>query len=348
VRRRTRYALRIGLLALGAGVVAGLVHLAGPEELWGRLSALGWGVGLFLLPSGFVYLFEALGWRASFAGRPPVSFGRLFLIRTAGESLNNTLPSAYLGGEPFKALLLKRAGGDGMAALASVIVAKTALTVAQIVFVSLGVLGAVYARAGGAGEHRGAVVVATAVCLGIGTCCVYMAYQGQRRGLGAILVRVIERTGVGRGFLERRRAHLERLDAALTGFYRRSHGKFWVASGFCFLGWLAEAAEVVVFVELLDLPVSWTAAFAIAALGTIVKAAGLMIPGSLGAQEGGNMLLFAAFGLTQATGLAYSLTRRLREVLWIGLGFLLLAWLGGVPSVAPEEAAAEATEPVSG
>ena len=51
-----------------------------------------------------------------------------------------------------------------------------------------------------------------------------------------------------------------------------------------------------------------------------------MIPGSLGALEGGNVAIFVAFGLPGAAGLSFSLVRRLREGTWalVGLGALTM------------------------
>ena len=46
------------------------------------------------------------------------------------------------------------------------------------------------------------------------------------------------------------------------------------------------------------------------------------VPANLGALEGGNVAIFAAFGLGGAVGLTYSLVRRLREIVWIAAGFL--------------------------
>ena len=50
-----------------------------------------------------------------------------------------------------------------------------------------------------------------------------------------------------------------------------------------------------------------------------------MIPASLGALEGANVAIFAAFSVGGAVGLACRLVRRLREIVWIGAGFALLS-----------------------
>jgi hypothetical protein len=71
-----------------------------------------------------------------------------------------------------------------------------------------------------------------------------------------------------------------------------------------------------------------------------VKFASFMIPNSLGALEGGNVAIFAAFGLGGGVGLSYTLVRRMREATWAALGLILLAALSGRP--APVQFAEEA------
>ena len=63
-------------------------------------------------------------------------------------------------------------------------------------------------------------------------------------------------------------------------------------------------------------------AFAIGAYGTAVKFFSFMVPASLGALEGGNVAIFAAFDMGGAVALTYTLVRRLREILWVAAGFL--------------------------
>ena len=54
-----------------------------------------------------------------------------------------------------------------------------------------------------------------------------------------------------------------------------------------------------------------------------MKFASFMVPASLGALEGG-YVVFEAFGLGATAGLTYVLVRRLREITWAVVGFLVL------------------------
>jgi hypothetical protein len=57
----------------------------------------------------------------------------------------------------------------------------------------------------------------------------------------------------------------------------------------------------------------------------LVRAGSFFIPLSLGAQEGGLILIFTSLGMAGPMGLAVSFVRRIRELVWIALG-LLLGW----------------------
>ncbi len=60
-----------------------------------------------------------------------------------------------------------------------------------------------------------------------------------------------------------------------------------------------------------------------------IKGGTFFIPGSLGAQDGGNLLLVTAFGYSEVAGITFALLRRFREIVWIVIGLICLAWLGG-------------------
>ena len=55
------------------------------------------------------------------------------------------------------------------------------------------------------------------------------------------------------------------------------------------------------------------------------------VPGKIGTQEAGKVLLFAALGLDPARGLTVGVVRRIRELTYAVLGLLALGWLGTRP-----------------
>src|SRR2546426_11905807 len=131
--------LRFALLALGVALLAALVVQNDPAAVLGSIVDLSWRLVIVLcFPVALVMLFDTLGWRFAFL-REAVDFRALVVARLAGEAFNLTTPTAALGGEAVKAWLL-RSHAPIDASLASVIVAKTTITLAQALYLLLGVV----------------------------------------------------------------------------------------------------------------------------------------------------------------------------------------------------------------
>ena len=121
---------------------------------------------------------------------------------------------------------------------------------------------------------------------------------------------------------------LKELDRTILNFYSMHQSTFYASTGVYFLGWLAEALEVFVIIYYLGGPATVVSAVSIGALSVFIKGGTFFIPGSLGAQDGGNLLLLKAFGYSDVTGITFALLRRFRELVWIGIGLACLAVLG--------------------
>ena len=129
--------------------------------------------------------------------------------------------------------------------------------------------------------------------------------------------------GRGAGFMEQAQA----IDRAIQEVYTQPAR---VAACFALnlLGWLVGAGEVFLILWFLRAPVDWTGALLLESLGQAVRGAAFAIPGALGVQEGGYLLLSSFVGLPADVGLALSLAKRARELL-LGLPGLLYLHLAG-------------------
>ena len=332
--------LRLILLLVGLLTFAGLVWHIGPANILDAVSNLGIAaLAVILLPSLLMYLLEAYGWRLTLRSHAAaVSFGRLLAVRTAGEVVNMTTPTAYVGGEPLKAYLLKPYGVPMIEALASVITAKTTMTIAQVLFILLGI-GLAFGLVGASSaEESNAQILAALVGVGLLLFGIALFVMVQRIGLGLGLLNVLRWCRIRIPFLEAREDKLRELDRTILDFYTRDRRAFLLSIGFFFCGWMAEALEVYVILHYLGgPPVGPLAAIAIGALSVFIKGGTFFIPGSLGAQEGGNLLVLVAFGYSELAGITFALLRRVRELVWIAIGLGCLAALGGRKVVASED-----------
>jgi uncharacterized protein (TIRG00374 family) len=174
--------LIIGLIAL-----VGIVLHIGLESILQAASQLGpLPLVIILLPMIVVYGLEAWGWRltlGAYAGK--VGFLRLFAIRMAGETVNVTTPAAYMGGEPLKAYWLKRYGVPMVESMASVITAKTTMTLAQVLFILLG-LGLAFWIIDAASHYWMAMLVSLGLlAFGVG---LFVVFQRYGLGMGSLIL----------------------------------------------------------------------------------------------------------------------------------------------------------------
>jgi uncharacterized protein (TIRG00374 family) len=320
--------LRYVLLALGLTVLGLLVWHIGPDKIYEAATRLGpLALLAVLIPSFVMYAIEAYGWKVVLGrSAQTVPFWRLMAIRTAGEVVNMTTPTAYLGGEPLKAYLLKQHNVPIAEGAASVVIAKTAMTLAEVFYILVGIaLGFLIL---GTGNSAGQTVTAALLSVGVLVCSIAGFVFIQRRGLFASILSLVRKLRLRIGFLESQEAHLLSIDRTIQEFYSHHQRAYFASIGVYFFGWMAESMEVFIILHFLGGPTSIWSAFSIGALAVFIKGGSFFIPGSLGAQDGGNVLLLQAFGYSDVTGLTFALLRRFRELIWIGIGLLCLATVG--------------------
>lgn len=320
--------LRYILLALGLLVLSLLVWNIGPGNIYEAASNLGPTALLaVLIPSVIMYSVEAYGWKVVLGqAAQRVPFWRLLTIRTAGEVVNMTTPTAYLGGEPLKAYLLKKHDVPMADGAASVVIAKTTMTIAEVFYILMGIALAFWIL--GAGNSAGQTITAALLSVGLLVCSIGGFIFIQQRGLFASMLSLVKKLGLRIKALETQEAHLCAIDQTIQNFYSHHQKAFYASMGLYFLGWMAESLEVFGIIYFLGGSVSALSALSIGALAVFIKGGSFFIPGSLGAQDAGNMLLLQTFGYSDVTGITFALLRRFREVVWIGIGLLCLAMVG--------------------
>jgi putative membrane protein len=299
------------LLSAGALLFAGVLLSQGLTGVFATLALAGWGlllVALFhLLPLlldaaaiGVLFQPGALrgGWRAAVRAR------------WVGECVNSLMPGGQLGGPVLMVRDLARHGMPLQDAAAAITVSTTFQSLGQILFALTGValLGA---RASQATLH--AIRAPLLISSGVLALCVAGFYLVQRRGLFRRLTRTTAWLFRSRDLSELM-TQAEAIDLAVQNMHRR---RARVAASFVLslVGWVVGTGEVYLILVLLRSSVSWTDALVLESLGQAIRGAAFAIPGALGVQEGGYLLLAPLAGLTSESALALSLAKRARELL---------------------------------
>src|SRR5215467_11690596 len=122
-------------------------------------------------------------------------------------------------------------------------------------------------------------------------------------------------------------ATLEGLDRALRSTYVERWRRLLASTFYHFSASAIETLEIYLVVRFLGLRIPVATALGIGAFGNAVRFFSFMIPGNVGAVEGANVALFAAFGVAGSVAFTCTLVQRLREILWTAAGFAAMSVL---------------------
>jgi uncharacterized protein (TIRG00374 family) len=313
--------IKLLVLLIAAASLVWMFQVVGWPEIIGHLKLVGWYWPLILLPYLLVNLCDAASWYCCFERFPPgVTIGHLFFNRLAGEAVNVLTPMASLGGEPVKAVMLQQRGIALTDATASLVISKGVLVLSLAFYILLGLAAAPFLFHLSTG--RWWALAAAALALGLGAVIFVVV---QRYGMCRLGMAVMTRCRFLPRRLQEHEAALCRLDAQMSTFYRQHLWRFWLALGLSLLGWLLHGLEVYIIFDLLGQPIHLLTALCLDALATLISSMAFFIPGNLGVQDGGNILLAIGMQLGALMGATFSLIRRLREGFWLAVGLVVLA-----------------------
>jgi len=311
-------------LAFGLGFFAYLVYQIGLDVILKDLGTISWGLGIIVLLELLLDGFHTLGWRYTFlpADRH-VSLWRLYLVRMAGSAFNQVIPSATMGGEPIKVMLL-RPDVRTSNAVASVITAKLAYSAGQAVFVLSGFIFAFH-------RFRLPVSVNYALyaALVMTALSVALFFWVQHRGLFAVTASLARYARLPEHWIDRLHHATERIDYQVREIHVDRPADFLISVGWHLAGFGLSMTQMFLFLRWLGLDADIVDALAIESFSVLIQLALFLVPASIGVQEGGKMLLFSGLGLPAADGLTVGIAVRLNQVVSIALGMAAYAYLHG-------------------
>jgi putative membrane protein len=284
------------------------------------LALAGWGLLLVALFHLVPLVLDAAAIRVLFdGGAARDSMRDAILARWAGESANSLMPAGQIGGPVLMARHLAQRGLALQDAAAAITVSTTLQTFAQIAFALLGV-----ALLGLQASHISQLALRTSSLIASALLAVQVGgfYWMQRRGFFSKVMRAATRFA-GKRDWSQWMSQAEAIDIAVQLTYARSGP---VAASFLLslIGWLVGTGEVYLILQLIHHPVGWIDALLLESLGQAIRGAAFAIPGALGVQEGGYLLLAPLAGLPPDAALALSLAKRTRELVLGVPGLLYL------------------------
>ncbi len=307
-------------LLIGIGLFAWALSTVDLQSVVDLLIRFGWGMVWVLGFYAIVTWVDTVSWKYAFkpdeAERLPL--WNLWKIRQIGEAFNIITPFGTVGGEPVKAQLIKdQYGLSFKQGIASQVVARTTFLVALIGFMIPGIIILILSETA---TDRFKIISVT--LLTVFTICIFLFFLFQAKGsLSRVLTWL---TGPfpflkGGGFI----SQMKDLDDLMSSYYRDHADRLKLSIYYALAGWGIGMFELYVTLYFLGTEVSFLDLWIIESVAQLVRVCSFFIPMGLGALEGGLVLIFSSIGLTADLGLAVSFLRRIKELLWVGVGLFL-------------------------
>ena len=327
----------IGIVAV---VVMMLTFDVSFPELWEHLCHAGYWMipimGIWVI----IYALNALSWRAVIQGNTgekiPVSFWRIYRLTITGYALNYATPVGGLGGEPYRIMELSK-DIDKQHATSSVILYAMMHFFAHFWFWFISIF--IYIGLAIAGDLPMTTVIGSILGIIIVFCLTafYVFSKGYRKGLVVKLIRWIGKIpglkGWSARFQERHAEALSNIDAQIAALHQQDKRAFYISLLLEFFSRVIQSLEIMFMLLLFEVDcgggmsgmlLTFLHSILILAFTTLFANIIGFLPMQLGVQEGGFVLSIAALGLSAALGIFVSIICRVREILWILIGLLLM------------------------
>ena len=328
------------IVGVAAVVVMLLTFDVSFVELWQHLCHAGYWlipiVGVWFL----VYGLNALAWQSiiegNLGGKSPVSFWRIYRLTITGYALNYATPVGGLGGEPYRILELSK-DIDKEHATSSVILYAMMHFLAHFWFWFVSIF--IYLALVAVGDMPINTFIATVLGVIVVFCLVafYLFSRGYRNGLVKYVLGLLSRIpGLRRWtlrFWARHSEAIENIDRQIASLRGQDRGAFYKSLLLEFLSRVLQSSEVLFMLLLFGIDnggglagimLTYLHSILIVAFTTLFANLIGFLPMQLGVQEGGFVLSIAALGLSAALGIFVSIICRVREIIWIIVGIMLM------------------------
>ena len=309
-------------------------------ELWNHICHAGWWlvpiIGIWIV----VYGLNAFAWqtviKANTDADEHVGLLRIFHLTISGYALNYATPVGGLGGEPYRIMELTRDVSKEHATSSVILYAMMHFFAHFWLWFSSIFLYLVLVLIGDL-----SITVPIGIMLGLIVALCLLAFyvfsKGYRNGVVVkIMTWLTKIPGLrkwSRRFLEKHNETLHNIDKQIAALFLQDKKAFYESLFLEYSSRIVQSLEIMFMLLLFGVDggggfsglfLTFLHSILILSLTTLFANLIGFLPMQLGVQEGGFVLSIAILGLSPALGIFVSIICRVREILWIFIGILLM------------------------
>lgn len=327
-----------GFFIFGLTVLIIMLTQLDYAQVWAGLKHAGYWFFAVVALWAVLYVFNTCSWYLIIKGvcqqsadapdqpkvnvRHPVSLAWLYKVTVSGFALNYATPGGLMGGEPYRIMELAPHIGTERATSSVILYVMTHIF-SHFWFWALSILLFIF-------THSVSFLLGLMLAA-IGAFCVlgiWFFISGYRKGLANRIMTMLRHMPLvkrwARPFVERHRAQLDTIDQQTAALHRQRPLNF-IGAVLLELSCRVASALEIYFVLLVLMPSpNYLDCILILAFTSFFANLLFFIPLQLGGREGGFLMSVAGLGMSASAGIFVALIVRIRELVWTGIGLLLI------------------------
>jgi putative membrane protein len=291
----------------GAALFTGLLIRQGAAEVGRAVATAGWALLAIAIYHLLVPVFlDTVAWWVLFPKPERPRLRQLFWMRWVGESISTLVPSAAVGGDIIRARLATLHGARMTISAASVLVDITLGVFTQAAFTILGLV--LLVNATGQKSFVGPTLLGTLV----GVIAVGGFYFVQRLGMFRFLALIVSKLASSSEWHSLVEGGAT-LDETIRQLYAR-RGAVIACCVVTIVSLIGGSGEIWIALHALGLHATIMNAIILQSMVLTIRSVAFPVPGGIGVQEGGYLVVGNLLGIAGGAAFALSLIARVREL----------------------------------
>ncbi len=318
-----------GFFVFGLVVLIVMVTQLNFTEVWNGLKHAGYWFFAVVALWAVLYVLNTAAWYIIIRSQKPddkeaapFSFWWLYKVTISGFALNYATPGGLMGGEPYRIMELSPKIGTERASSSVILYVMTHIF-SHLWFWLLATI--LYVLTMRVNLFMGTLLtVIGAFCL----LAIWFFLRGYKKGVAMFLMNILKHIPGAkrwaRGFIEKHQEQLSTIDQQIKALHAQNPRTF-ACAVFLELACRMLSAFEIMFVLLVLMPsVNYIQCVLILAFTSLFANLLFFMPLQLGGREGGFLMSVNGLGMTASAGIFVALIVRLRELIWTGIGLLLI------------------------
>ena len=308
----------------GIAVLVVMVTQLDFQQVWQGLRHAGYWFVAVLVLWIFLYIFNTSAWYLiiNAGGKSKVNFWWLYKVTISGFALNYATPGGLMGGEPYRIMELAPKIGTERASSSVILYAMTHIF-SHFWFWFISIF--LYVATQPMSVFMASFLLAAAAFCMLG---LWFFIIGYRKGLANRVMNLLRHMPLvkkwAQPFVEKHREQLDSIDTQIAALHKQSPKTFVMAVVLEVACRILSALEVYFILLVVNPGISYVQCILIIAFTTLFANMLFFMPLQLVGREGGFLMSATRLGATASGGILVALIVRLRELVWTGIGLLLI------------------------